>query len=116
MLQYTLKVAITAISVVVISEVGKRSSLVGALIASLPLTLLLAFLWLYGETNDAAKVADLARSIFWFVLPSLVLFVAFPILVSQGLNFWKSLAIACGLTFGAYVAMLNLLKWFGIAL
>ncbi|MGL4395679.1 MAG: DUF3147 family protein [Hyphomicrobium sp.] len=116
MLQLSLKVAITAIVVVAISELAKRSSALGALLASLPLTSLLAFLWLYGETGDAAKVADLARSIFWYVLPSLVLFVALPLLIAQGVGFWPSLVVSCALTFLAYLAMTAILSRLGIAL
>ncbi|MEZ5898281.1 MAG: DUF3147 family protein [Hyphomicrobiaceae bacterium] len=116
MLQYAIKVAITAVTVVAISEIAKRSSTLGAIIASLPLTSLLAFLWLYGETGDAGKVAELARGIFWYVLPSLVLFVAFPMLVSQAMGFWASLAISCALTFAAYLAMIAVLSRFGITL
>ncbi len=116
MAQYALKVFITAVMVVAISEVAKRSSTLGAIIASLPLTSLLAFLWLYGETGDAAKVADLARGIFWYVLPSLVLFIALPLLISNGAGFWPSLAISCALTFGAYLAMVAVLTRFGISL
>ncbi|HMN36982.1 MAG TPA: DUF3147 family protein [Hyphomicrobium sp.] len=116
MLQYAIKVAITAVTVVAISEIAKRSSTLGAVIASLPLTSLLAFLWLYGETGDADKVADLARGIFWYVLPSLVLFVAFPLLVAQGEGFWPSLVVSCVLTFAAYLAMTAILARFGITL
>lgn len=116
MLQYALKVALTAVLVVAISEVSKRSSALGAIIASLPLTSLLAFLWLYGETGDAGKVAELARSIFWYVLPSLVLFVVLPVMISQGYGFWMSLGIACAATFAAYLAMIQVLARFGITL
>ena len=83
MLYTALKVAITAVLVVAIAEIGKRSSAFGALLASLPLTSLLAFVWLYGETGDAAKVANLAQSIFWYVLPSLVLFLAISSIVGS---------------------------------
>lgn len=116
MLYTALKVAITAVLVVAIAEVGKRSSAIGALLASLPLTSLLAFIWLYGETGDAAKVASLAQSIFWYVLPSLVLFIALPVLISNGISFWPSLAISCAVTFGAYLAMTWILARLGIAL
>jgi hypothetical protein len=111
-----LKVLITAVLVVAISEVSKRSSALGAVIASLPLTSLLAFVWLYGETGDTAKIASLSQSIFWYVLPSLVLFVALPLLLSRGFGFWPSLAIASALTFAAYLAMTAILTRFGIAL
>ena len=102
--------------VVAISEVGKRSSALGAIIASLPLTSLLAFLWLYGETGDTAKIAELSKGIFWYVLPSLVLFIALPVLLGQGFNFWISLAVSCALTFAAYLAMTAMLARFGITL
>lgn len=116
MLQYAIKVAVTAIMVVAISEIAKRSSTLGAIIASLPLTSLLAFLWLYGETGDTAKIAELSRSIFWYVLPSLVLFIVLPVMLSNGFGFWVSLAAASALTFAAYLAMIATLSRFGIVL
>ena len=116
MLFTVLKVAITAVLVVAIAEVGKRSSALGAIIASLPVTSLLAFIWIYGETGDTAKISALSTSIFWYVLPSLVLFVALPILLGHGYGFWLSLAISSALTFLAYLAMTWVLGRFGIAL
>ncbi len=116
MLYTALKVAITAVLVVAIAEIGKRSSAFGALLASLPLTSLLAFVWLYGETGDAAKVANLAQSIFWYVLPSLVLFLALPVLIGNGVGFWPSLAVSCGFTFAAYLIMIWVLGQFGVVL
>jgi hypothetical protein len=116
MLYTALKVVITAVLVVAISEIGKRSSALGALIASLPLTSLLAFIWIYGETGDTAKIASLSSSIFWYVLPSLVLFLALPALIIQGYGFWLSLAVSSALTFAAYLAMIWILGRFGVAL
>jgi hypothetical protein len=116
MLYTALKVLITAVLVVAISEIGKRSSAFGAVIASLPLTSLLAFVWIYGETGDTAKIAALSQSIFWYVLPSLVLFVALPSLINGGMGFWPSLAISCGLTFAAYVMMVWVLGRVGVGL
>ena len=108
------KVLLTAVLVVAISEVAKRSSVLGAIIASLPLTSLLAFILLYGETGDTAKVANLASSIFWYVLPSLVLFIVLPPLLLRGVGFWPSLAIASAATFAAYICMSAMLARFGI--
>lgn len=116
MLQYALKLAITAATVVIISEVAKRSSTLGAIIASLPLTSLLAILWLYGETGDTDRIADLARGIFWYVLPSLVLFIVLPLMLTQGFNFWLSLTVSIALTFFAYLAMTRFLAQYGITL
>lgn len=109
------KIAITAVLVVAIAEVAKRSSLLGAVLASIPLTSVLAMIWLYADTGDAGKVADLAAGIFWLVLPSLVLFIALPLMLRAGWPFAPSLALACALTVGAYFLMLAVLKRFGVA-
>jgi len=111
-----IKVLLTAVLVVAISEVAKRSSALGAIIASLPLTSLLAFIWLYGETGDTAKIAQLSSSIFWYVLPSLVLFVVLPLLLARGFGFWSSLLIASAATFAAYLLMTAVLARFGVTL
>lgn len=116
MLQFAVKTVVTAIVVVAVSEIAKRSSTLGAIIASLPLTSLLAFLWIYGETGDTVKIAELSKSIFWYVLPSLVLFLVFPAMLSHGFNFWISLVSASALTFAAYLAMTKILSSFGISI
>ncbi|MEI9899846.1 MAG: DUF3147 family protein [Hyphomicrobium sp.] len=115
MLATLIKIAVTAVLVVAISEVAKRSSLLGAVLASIPLTSVLAMVWLYADTGDAGKVADLATGIFWLVLPSLVLFIALPLLIRAGFGFAPSLAVACGLTVGAYFLMLAILGRLGIS-
>ena len=114
MIYGALKVLFTAVLVVVISEAAKRSSALAGILASLPLTSLLAFIWLYGETGDSGKVASLSISIFWYVLPSLVLFVVLPLLLMRGVNFWTCLLVASALTFAAYLAMAALLARFGV--
>ncbi len=98
---------------VAISELAKRSTVLGAVLASLPLTSLLAIVWLYGETRDTARVADLASSILWLVLPSLVFFLVLPVLLRRGLAFAPSLAAATALTAVSYCLMLVLLRRFG---
>lgn len=116
MLYAAVKVLLTAVLVVVISEAAKRSSALGGIIASLPLTSLLAFIWLYGETGDTSKVASLSASIFWYVLPSLLLFVTLPLLLARGLGFWPSLCLASAATFVAYLLMAAALQRFGVNL
>ncbi len=116
MLQAGIKVLVTAVLVVAISEISKRSTMIGGVVASLPLTSLLAFVWLYGETSDTARIASLSINIFWYVLPSLVLFMTLPMLLAHGLGFWPSLLIASALTFAAYLLMAALLARFGVTL
>jgi hypothetical protein len=115
MLAAIVKIAVTAVLVVAITEVAKRSSLMGAVLASIPLTSVLAMIWLYADTGDAEKVAQLATGVFWLVLPSLALFIALPLLLRAGWPFALSLAIACTLTVAAYFLMLAVLRRFGIA-
>ena len=114
MIESVVKVVVTSMLVVAVSEAAKRNILVGSVLASLPLTSLLAMIWLYSDTKDPEKVAALAQGIFWLVLPSLTLFLALPILLRKGVPFVPSLLIAIALTAVGYFLMIAVLKRFGI--
>ena len=114
-MQPVLKILISALLIYGISELSKRSTLFGALLASLPLTSLLAMIWLYYDTQDIKRVASLSTGVFWLVLPSLVLFALLPsLLLRWQITFPIALAIGCGATVAAYLLMLLLLGRFGI--
>lgn len=113
---YLAKIAITATLIVVISEIAKRSTLVGAVLASIPLVSVLAMLWLYIETQDTTKVSTFATSVFWLILPSLALFITLPILLKQGVSFYPSIAISLGATIVCYYLMVSILRFLGIHL
>ncbi len=100
---------------VAIAEVAKRSTFAAAILASLPLTSLLAMIWLFADTGDTQKVADLASGIFWLVLPSLALFIALPLMLRAGWPFGASLLVSSALTVVCYFVMVALLKRVGIA-
>lgn len=114
MWQYVLKIVISAVVLVAVSELAKRSSFWGAALASLPLTSLLAFVWLYLDSGEVQGVSALSQGIFWLVLPSLVLFIALPLLLRSGAGFWLSLALSCFATAVAYFGMVRLLGVFGV--
>jgi hypothetical protein len=116
MLYYGVKVGVSALIIVAIAEIAKRNTGVAALLAALPLTSLLAFVWMHVEGAEPARIADLSGQIFWLVLPSLLLFLLLPLLLRQGLGFWLSLAASVVVTAGAYLAMLPLLRRFGVQL
>lgn len=116
MLYYATKVIVSALLIVAVSEIAKRSTGFAALVASLPLTSLLAFVWLHVEATPPAQIADLSSQIFWLVLPSLLLFLLLPLLLRHGLNFWISLALSVAATAGCYVALLPLLRRIGVYL
>ena len=91
------KYLITAAVVVIVSEVAKRSDRAGALIASLPLVTLLALIWLHVEKQSTAKIANHAWYTFWYVVPTLPMFLAFPRLLAR-FGFWPALAISAVIT------------------
>jgi hypothetical protein len=113
---YLLKIVITTIFIVLISEIAKRSTFVGAILGSVPLISVLAMTWLYIDTKDVTKVSSLSISVFWLVIPSLALFLALPLLLKQGLNFYLSISISIGLTVGCYWIMVSALDHFGVKL
>lgn len=86
MLYYALKVAVSAIVIVSIAGLAKRSSGFAALIAALPLTSLLAFVWMHADGVEPARIAQLSSQIFWLVLPSLALFLLLPLLRKFGVQ------------------------------
>ena len=114
MLQTIIKIALTSVLVVAIAEAGKRSVLLASILASLPLTSVLAFVWLYADTGEPEKVAALATGISWLVLPSLILFVALPLLLRANVPFAGALALSVLATAGGYAAMFAILRRFGI--
>ncbi|WP_324780689.1 DUF3147 family protein [Thiobacillus sedimenti] len=114
--QYALKVGLSALIIVAVAEIAKRSTFWAAALASLPLTSVLAFVWLYLDTGDVQKIAALSGSIFWLVLPSLVLLVVLPVLLRLGIGFWASLALSSAATALAYLGAVRLLAAFGIKL
>ena len=116
MLYYATKVIVSALLIVAISEIAKRSSGFAALIAALPLTSLLAFVWLRIEGTGVEAMAALSTQIFWLVIPSLLLFVLFPCLLKSGVDFWLSLGISVTATAGCYLALLPLLRRLGVNL
>lgn len=109
-----LKFAISAALIVAVSEISKRSSVVGGLFASLPLVSLLAMIWLYQDTRDTQKIAALSTSIFWLVLPSLALFLALPALLKRGVSFYPALVISTSTMLACYGATIFTLGKFGI--
>jgi len=116
MLYYALKVILSALLIVAISEIAKRSSGFAALLASLPLTSLLAFVWLHLEDASPGQIAELSSQIFWLVLPSLILFLLLPLLLKHGVGFWISLGLSVVATAACYFALLPLLRRMGVGL
>ncbi len=105
MLYLVIKAAISGIIVAAVSEIARRYPGWGGLVASLPLTSLLAMIWLFRDTHDAERVAEISASTIWFFLPSIPLFIAVPALIRSGVGFWLSIGIAIAGTLALYALM-----------
>jgi hypothetical protein len=116
MLYLAAKAAISGVIVAAASETARRSPALGALIVSLPLTSLLALVWLWHDAGDTERVAALAQSTFWYVLPTLPMFLLMPLLLRHGAGFWLALAAGCALTVALYLVTVWILAKFGVAL
>ena len=111
---YLIKIVLSAVILVTVSEVAKRSSVFGALIASLPLTSLLAIIWMRFDKVETAKISALSHSIFYLVIPSLFFFLLFPVFLNRGINFWISMSMAVAITILLYFIMLWVLRMMGV--
>ena len=116
MLYFTIKCLLSGLIIAVVSEVARRSPTLGALIVSLPLVSLLGILWLWRDTKDIERIAAHAESTFWYVLPSLPMFLVLPAMLRAGVGFWSSLGASCLLTVALYLATTWTLARFGISL
>lgn len=104
MLYLIIKAVLSGAIVAAVSEVARRYPGWGGLVASLPLTSLLAMVWLYRDSGDAVRVAELSTSTIWFFVPSVPLFIALPVLIRSGIGFWLSMAICVVGTLILYAA------------
>ena len=109
------KYLITAAVVVLVSEVAKRSDRLGGLFAALPLVTVLALIWLYVERQPQSKIANHAWYTFWYVVPTLPMFLAVPMLLPR-LGFWPTLLACVVITVVCFWLFALLVRRFGIEL
>ncbi|MEP3330763.1 DUF3147 family protein [Sedimentitalea sp.] len=100
------KALLSGLIIAIVSEVAKRQPALGALIASLPLISVLGMIWLWRGKPDAANMAQHSLATFWYVLPSLPMFLLIPALLNRGWSFWVALGLGCVLTILLYSAMI----------
>lgn len=110
------KYLLTAAIVVAASEIAKRTDKIGALIGALPLVAILAMIWLYVEGQGSRKVGDYAYYTFWYVLPTLPMFLLMPWLLARAVNFWLALVLCVALSVASFILTALVLKRFGIDL
>lgn len=116
MWQLAAKALLAGLMIAAIAELGRRLPAMGALVASLPLVSVLGMIFLWHAKPDAENMAVHAQATFWYVLPSLPMFLAIPMLLRSGVNFWIALAAGCLLTVGLYLLMMQFGPRFGLRL
>lgn len=111
-----IKALISGLIIALASEAARRNAAMGALIASLPLVSVLSTIWLWRDTHDVPRVADHVQATFWYVLPSLPMFLLMPWLWRHGVAFWPGLVAGCALTAALYIGMTAALARAGISI
>jgi len=113
---YIVKIVLSAIIIAAVSKIAQSFPKAGALIASLPLTTLLVLIWMQIEGADRSKISKHAELTFWYVLPTLPMFLLFPYLEKCNVNFWINIASCCILTLVVFFVYALIMKKFGIDL
>ena len=106
---------LTAAVVVLVSEAAKRSDKLGGFLAALPLVTFLTLIWLYVEKQPMAKISNHAWYTFWYVIPTLPMFLIFPYLHAR-FGFGLTLLLCAAITIACFAAFAMVLKRFGIVL
>ena len=116
MIWYIVKLIVSAGIIVLISELSKKLPLLASLVASLPLVSVLGMIWMYGEKVEVEKIAAHSVGTFWYVLPSLPMFLVMPLMLRKGISFPISLGVGIALTGALYFTMTKVLAKFGMYL
>jgi uncharacterized membrane protein (GlpM family) len=113
---FVIRAILSGLIIALIAYVARKNPGFAALIASLPLISIIGMIWLWNDTKDAENMARHAEATFWYVLPSLPMFLLIPYLLRSGHAFWLSLTAGCLVTITLYVCMIKITSYFGLNL
>jgi hypothetical protein len=113
---FVLKAALSGLIIALVSSIARRNPGFGALVASLPLVSIMGMLWLWHETHDPMRMQAHVGATFWYVLPSLPMFLLMPALLRGGVGFYPALAIGCAVTVALYAGVVWLAPRLGVSL
>lgn len=110
------KILLTAVIIVIVTKVQLINDRVSALLIALPFTSLLAMIWMHTEKQSTTRIANHAEGTFWFVIPTLPMFLVLPYLLRNGWGFWPALLANCLMTVALFWLTVFVLRKFGIDL
>lgn len=110
------KVLVTAVIILVVTKVQVFSDRMSALLIALPLTSVIAMIWMQAESQPSGRIAGHAESTFWFVLPTLPMFLVLPWMLRHGWGFWPAMGANCVMTVGLFWLTVVVLRPLGIDL
>lgn len=113
---FFIRALVSGLIIAAIAVIGRKAPALAALVASLPLISILGMIWLWRDTGNAMLIADHAEATFWYVLPSLPMFLAVPWLLRSGFNFWVALLAGIAMTFVLYLLTIGIAARFGVRL
>lgn len=114
--EFIIRALLSGLIIAAIAVIGRKAPALAAMVASLPLISIIGMIWLWRDTGDTKLLADHAEATFWYVLPSLPMFLAVPWMLRTGLNFWIALAAGIALTFVLYLLTIGIAARFGVRL
>lgn len=114
--EFLIRALLSGLIIAAIAVIGRKAPALAALVASLPLISILGMIWLWRDTGDAKLLADHAEATFWYVLPSLPMFLLIPAMLRSGQNFWVALAAGFALTLILYLLTIGIAARFGVRL
>ena len=114
--EFVIRALLSGLIIATIAVIGRKAPAVAALVASLPLISILGMIWLWRDTGDVRLLADHAEATFWYVLPSLPMFLLIPFMLRAGQNFWVAMTAGIGLTVILYLITIGIAARFGVRL
>lgn len=114
--EFIIRTLLSALIITLIAYVSRRSTLFAGIIASLPLTTILALVWMYHSGQNVAALISFSHVVFWMVLPSLVFLLVFPLLLKLNMPFYGALVLAAVILIGVYAVYTHILLRFNITL
>jgi len=115
-IQFWVRALLSGLIVAAIAMIARRNPAAGALVASLPLLSLLGMIWLWHDTHDPERMAAHVEATFWYVIPSLPMFLAIPYAMRHGVAFWPALVAGCAMTILLYLVTIIVAARFGVRL